>query len=258
MTVFRNPLGGTMTLSRLRLRNLLLAAVLAIAAMAATLLYVSRSHAAATRSTAGAASVSVLVATRDIPIGATASQIVDGGWVRVGSVRRADAVPESLAGVGALSGLVATQTTYAGEQLTGYRFGKANQQGIRSGLTGALRVVELPGDPHQLLAGTLRDGDRVDVVASLAKPEGTSTHYSGFVLRNILVVAAPQSQSGSTSTSQQTASVQLQLTDKEAQRLFWVEQNAKWELALRPAEHADNTSASPATADSILGAGRGR
>jgi pilus assembly protein CpaB len=242
-----------MTFSRFRLRNLALAAVLAVAAMAATLLYVSRSRAHA-ESAPATATASVLVATRDIPIGTTAAQIVHGGWVRVTSLPQGDAVPDSVSAASALAGLVATQTTYAGEQLTAHRFGNANQQGIRSGLTGALRVVALPGDPYQLLAGTLRNGDHVDVVASIARPEGGAIHYSRVVLRNILVVDAPAAGS---SGAQQTVSAQLQLSDEQAQRLFWVEQNAKWELALRPGEKATSTPAPAASADSILRSGNG-
>ena len=187
-----------MTLSSLRLRNLVLAILLAVAAMAATLIYVSRSRA---QSRTPQAAASVLVATRDIPVGTTAAQIAGGGWVRAESVPASAAVPERVAGLGILAGLVATQATYAGEQLTTRRFGRANQQGLRADLTGTFRVVEVSGDAHQLLAGTLRDGDRVDVLASLTSPEGGPVHYARVMLRNLLVVDAPSTPGGGGSSA---------------------------------------------------------
>ena len=208
-----------MTLSSLRLRNLVLAILLAVAAMAATLIYVSRSRA---QSRTPQAAASVLVATRDIPVGTTAAQIAGGGWVRAESVPASAAVPERVAGLGILAGLVATQATYAGEQLTTRRFGRANQQGLRADLTGTFRVVEVSGDAHQLLAGTLRDGDRVDVLASLTSPEGGPVHYARVMLRNLLVVDAPSTPGGGGSLggAQQSIAAQLELTDEQAQRLF--------------------------------------
>ena len=56
---------------------------------------------------------------------------------------------------------------YAGEQVTLRRFSDVAAQGIRSQLKGTLRAVQIAGDPNQLLAGTLKAGDHVDLVANL-------------------------------------------------------------------------------------------
>ena len=51
--------------------------------------------------------------------------------------------------------------------------------------------MELPGDPHQLLAGTLKQGNRVDVIGNVTNPEGSQNHSTVIALRNLLVVKAP-------------------------------------------------------------------
>ncbi|HEX7526901.1 MAG TPA: Flp pilus assembly protein CpaB [Gaiellaceae bacterium] len=244
-----------MRLASYRLRNVVAAVLLAVLAMTITLVYVSHAR---TQGTAPAEPASVFVAARDIPVGTSWVQLVQGGWVRPASVGGKDVVPGAVTALAQLKGLVATQAIYAGEQVTTRRLGVAGRQGLRSGLHGTLRLFELPGDAHQLLAGTLRDGDRVDVVASVPRPETGQTHFARVVLRNLLVVDAPAAVGGSGLTAKADAAVQLQLTDEQAQRLFWVEKSAQWTLVLRPAGDATSTSAGAASAGTVLGGQSGR
>lgn len=244
-----------MRLASYRLRNVVAAVLLAVLAMTITLVYVSHAR---TQGTAPAEPASVFVAARDIPVGTSWVQLVQGGWVRSASVGGKDVVPGAVTALAQLKGLVATQAIYAGEQVTTHRLGAAGRQGHRSGLHGTLRLFELPGDAHQLLAGTLRDGDRVDVVASVPRPETGQTHFARVVLRNLLVVDAPAAVGDSGLTAKADAAVQLQLTDEQAQRLFWVEKSAQWTLVLRPAGDATSTSAGAASAGTVLGGQSGR
>jgi pilus assembly protein CpaB len=227
------------------LKNVLIAAVLAIAAVALTLIYVSSSKSKES-TTSPAAYRTVLVAARDIPVGTTGTQLAHAGWLttrRVPSDAVASGVVPSKA---ALATLVAITPTYHGEQIVAKRFGTSQQEGLVSTIHGTLRIFELPGDSHQLLAGTVRQGNRVDVVGSLTRPESSQTHYAVIALRDLLVVKAP-----STSSTGGQTSIDLQLTSKQAQTLFWLEKNADWSLLLRPSVKPSNAAGAPVSAETI-------
>ena len=88
------------------------------------------------------------------------------------SVTRTAIVPGAISNGSELTNLVATQTTFAGEQVSARRFAPQSAGGVRASITGPQRAVQVPGDGNQLLAGTLKAGDHVDVVASWAVPGG--------------------------------------------------------------------------------------
>lgn len=234
----------------LRARNLLLAAVLALVAVAATLVYASHTK---PQPAAASDGVRVLVAVHDIAVGTTGDRIVADSLARFRIVSRADEATDAVVDASQLRGLVATAAIYRGEQVTSRRLGTAARQGLRATLRGALRLVQVPGDDDQLLAGTLRDGDVVDVVASIRQPESGSTHFARIVLRDILVVAAAKPSSGSAVDGKAPDSITLQLTDEQAQRLFWVEKNADWALLLRPVGNASSTLAPAITGATLVG-----
>ena len=238
-----------------RVRNLIIAAALAVLAVALMLIYVSHSkkHSTAT----SAKSVQILVATHDIPLGTTGSKLTLGRWFELRSLPAGSIASGAVTKPGQLEGLVAIQPTYAGEQIVARRFGTAQQEGLLSDLRGVARVVELPGDPHQLLAGTLKQGNRVDVVGNVKVPEGGQNHYTVVALRNLLVVKAPSAPSVSGVSSAQNLSVELQLTGEQAQRLFWLQRNGDWSLLLRPTTRATDMRSQPASATSVVEASSG-
>ena len=211
------------------LKNILIAAVLAIAAVALTLIYVSNSK--SKDSATSPTFHTVLVAARDIPVGTTGVQLAHSGWLTTARVPSNAVASGAIEDKTTLATLVAIQPTYHGEQIVARRFGTSQQEGVVSTLHGQLRVFELPGDSHQLLAGIVRQGNRVDVVGSVLKPEGSQTHYGVIAVRNLLVVKAP---SGILAAVARAASIDLQLTSAQAQKLFWIEKNADWSLLLRP------------------------
>ncbi|HUK97415.1 MAG TPA: hypothetical protein VLV46_07130 [Gaiellaceae bacterium] len=227
------------------LKNILIAAVLAIAAVALTLIYVSNSNSKHSATGAGAYRT-VLVAARDIPVGTTGAQLAHAGWLTTRRVP-ADAVASGVVPNRAeLATLVAIQPTYHGEQIVAKRFGTSQQEGLVSTIHGQLRIYQLPGDANQLLIGIVRAGNRVDVVGSLTRPEGSQTHYTVIAVRNVLVVKAPSSSSSSGN------SVDLQLTSAQAQKLFWLQKNGDWSLLLRPSVKPSNVASGPQGSVSII------
>src|SRR5205085_8562894 len=102
---------------------------------------------------------------------------------------RQSVVPGAISDQKQIARLVAAQPTYAGEQISLTRFSSAAVQGIRGVLRGPLRAVQIAGDAQQTLAGTLRTGDRVDIVANIKVGDNSSQRsISRIVLRNLRVL----------------------------------------------------------------------
>jgi Flp pilus assembly protein CpaB len=139
---------------------------------------------------------------------------------------------------------VVVEPIYKGEQVSQLRFRSESARGIRAQLTGNLRAVQLPGSEHQLLAGTLQAGDRVDVVATFEVPEGVQHHVTRVVLRDILVLEGARKAAATSKISQgpnQQLSAKLALTDAQEQKLHYIDKIGEWTLVLRPpADSADS------------------
>jgi len=207
----------------------------------------------------GASDVSVLVATKDIPVGTPGAEVVSGHMLHSISVTRDAVVPGAISDGSEVASLVATQTTFAGEQVSARRFASVSAGGVRASITGPQRAVQVAGDANQLLLGTLKAGDHVDVIGSWEAPEGTTHHVSRVVLRDLLVLKAADAttiDSRLTSGSTAPLSAQLQVTDTQAPKLYWLIKNGDWMLALRPAIHAADVGKNSETAITELGASK--
>lgn len=232
-----------------RVRNIVIAVVLAIIAALLTSIYVTNyKH----RVDNAQASVHVLVASHDIPAGTSGADLVKQGLLSSASVPRHDVVPGAITSPDQIRSLVATQATYAGEQVSVRRFGPLSQTGVRGQITGSQRAVSVQGDPNQLLAGTLQTGDHVDVVSNLRYPEDGQRHVSRIVLRDLLVLKAPDASSTTQKLGTPSVSVLLRVTTTQAQKLFFAVNNGDWTLALRPAAHAVDRQDGAETAWTML------
>jgi Flp pilus assembly protein CpaB len=207
----------------------------------------------------GQAQVTVLLAAKDIPVDTPGSELGVGTWLTKQTVPRRQVVPGAITDPQQLRDLIATQAIFAGEQVTARRFGTPAERGVRAEIKGTQRAIEIDGDPHQLLAGTLRAGDHVDVVAGWdiqAVDNGTTaaagpqadTRVVRVVIRDALVLTAPSTGAkGGIAAQNGNYAAQLRLTDAQTQRLEWVVANAKgWRLEIRPAVDSAN---SPRTYD---------
>jgi Flp pilus assembly protein CpaB len=198
----------------------------------------------------GEAQVSVLVAAKDIPVDTQGSDLLSGTWLTKLTVPRREVVPGSITSPQQLRNLIATQPIYAGEQVTTRRFGTPAERGVRAQIKGTQRVIEVDGDAHQLLAGTLRAGDHVDIVgawqtqnqAALASSTAalSDDRVTRVFIRDSLVLTAPAPPGKAGGIGAGNAfSVQLRLTDAETQRLEWMYAHGKnWRLEIRPAVQA--------------------
>ena len=234
-----------------RIRNVAIAIGLALVAMLLTLFYVVNYRRTVQH---GQATVQVYVAAHNIAAGTAGADIAHGKALNTVSVARRSVVPGAISDPNQVASLVLTQAIYAGEQVTLRRFSDVKSEGIVGQLKGTQRAVQIPGDANQLLSGTLRAGDHIDLVANLhTSNANTDTRATRIVLRDLTVL---QPAGTSTGPVNQQASVILAVTDMQVQRLFFVLKNAEWTLELRPAvDAADSPSERLDTINSVLTGG---
>ena len=224
-----------------RLRNLALPLGLAVLAAVLVGIYVVSYRNSVTH---GAGLVKVMVAARDIPAGTDGSSIAAGGYLKSESVPRRAVVPGSITSAHPLTSLVAGAEIYKGQQITLRQFTPASQGGIFAKFSGTERIVVVPGDPYQLMAGTVSDGDRVDVVATTKyHVDDLARAASRVMLRNLLVLKAPDASSKSANVAgQATTSADIVMTDAQAQTMSFLMKQGNWFLALRPTNKPRNSA----------------
>jgi len=257
-----------------RLRNILIALGLAILAALLTTFYVAnyKKHVQHQQAT-----VTVVVAAKDIPVGLTGPEILKGHFLTTQSVVRTSVVAGALSDPNQVANEVVTQPIYSGEQVTARRFGAKVETGISGQISDVYRAYQLPGDGNQLLAGTLQAGDHVDILANV-KYKASAAIYKDLtggagpqaaaivdrdmaatriILRDVKVLEVSGSPSGKVAIGGTGPSnwVMLALTDGQTQKLMWIQQNASWWFALRPIIHDADSPNTVETVDSILGDG---
>jgi Flp pilus assembly protein CpaB len=237
--------------TRSRLRNLALP--LGLAALAAILVGI---YIASYRNSVdhGAGLVKVLVAARDIPGGTDGSSVAAGGYLSTQTIPRRAVVPGSITSASALTSLVSTNPIYKGEQITLRQFSPITQGGVFAKFSGTQRAIAIGGDPFQLLAGTLENGDHVDVVSTtMYHVGGMARSTTRVILRNLLVLKAPDaSKSSALAGATPTVSATVVMTDDQAQTMGWAMKNTRWFFALRPTNHPSNSGSAPVTLFSFL------
>jgi Flp pilus assembly protein CpaB len=222
-----------------RVKNITIAVALALVAALLTSFYVTNYQRNVRQDETN---VPIWVAKRDIPAGSTGADISQKGMLEKSEIVRRSVVPGAISDPDQIAELVATQPIFAGEQVSTRRFSTPSQRGIKAQLTGVQRAISIPGNQHQLLAGTLKSGDKVDLVATFTVKvlaSGNEEPLTRIVLRDVEVLRAPAGTGTAekvTSGSQEGGySVMLKVTDTQVQKLHWVYTSAEeWHLELRP------------------------
>jgi Flp pilus assembly protein CpaB len=237
-----------------RLRNIAIAVALAVLAAMIVSFYVKQQKEDLQK---GQTLTAVYVAKEDIPAG-TAGEDVSGKVSRV-EVAKDAVAPGAIVKPEDLAGKVTVDPIYANEQVSLLRFASPTEQGVQATLSGTLRAVQVAGDEHQLLAGTLKDGDKVDIIGNWNVPEQNGLHFSRTILRDILVVRAPVTAENAKRLSANSGDkfAILALTDVQEQKLFWMEKNGDWSLELRPAKDPADSPQGAETTFTLLVDGMG-
>jgi Flp pilus assembly protein CpaB len=224
-----------------RLRNILLAVVLAVLAAFLTALYVANYQ---SRLEKGQEKVKVFVAKTDIPPGTPTASLE--GKISQKEILQKNVVPQAVLDLKLMDGKTTSQWIYGGEQLSARRFNTTGRSGIHGELKGNQRAMAINGHANQLLAGIVKAGDHVDILANFKI--SSEINVSRVLLRDIPVLKAPQNGSIdskiASSASDGAYTIVLKLTDSQAHKLFLVSagnEDHEWWLDLRaPADATDS------------------
>lgn len=224
-----------------RLRNILLAVVLAVLAAFLTALYVASYQ---NRVDAGQEQVQVFVAKSDIPPGTPVESLRNK--VDQKEILSKNVVPLAVYDLESIKGQTTAQWIFSGEQVTTRRFNSTGRSGIHGELKGNQRAMSINGNQNQLLAGILKTGDHVDIVANFKLT--SEINVTRILLRDVKVLRAPQGggvdSKIAASATDGAFSVVLQLTDSQAHKFFLASagnEDHEWWLALRaPADATDS------------------
>jgi Flp pilus assembly protein CpaB len=248
-----------------RVRNIVIAVVLAALAALMTSYYVTNYKRHVQQ---GEDHVKVYVASRDIPAGTAGSDAMH--MLKRKTVTKSGVAPGAISKPAEIKSKIASQRIYAGEQVTVNRFASVSQSGIQGSLKGTLRAYQVAGTANQVLAGILKPGDHVDLVANfhykLASQTQSGLSYAAtkIVLRNLKILRAP----GSPGTASKLGSsfdtkyqVVLAVTDNQSQKLLFATHNSDesasggepgWWLELRPNLNPSDSPGSIETLTTML------
>ena len=224
-----------------RVRNLVIAIGLALVAMMLTLFYVTNYKRSVQH---GESQVHVWVAAKDVQPGLSGAELVKQKAFKSVQIPKRSVVPGAISDTDQIERQVLSQPLFAGEQVTVRRFQTAKAQGFVGQIKATSRAVSVPGKPDQVLAGVLKAGDHVDVVGSIS-PGGGSARATRIVLRDILVLKAPDVPSTAKVDPQNTTvSALLSVTDTQVQRLFYLmtTPDTDWTFELRPVVDAQDSA----------------
>jgi Flp pilus assembly protein CpaB len=205
----------------------------------------------------GEEQVTVLVASKDIPVDTQGGDLLSGTWLKKVTVARRQVVPGAISSPQQVRGLIATEPVFAGEQVTTRRFGTPKERGVRAQLKGTQRVLSVTGDQYQLLAGTLRAGDHVDVVGGWEVDHGGTV--ARVFVRDALVLAAPATPKASGGVGANGSyGAEFRMSDAESQRLEWMLAHGKdWRVEIRPSADGANSPRWHETGQTLLTDGPG-
>jgi Flp pilus assembly protein CpaB len=236
-----------------RVRNIAIAVGLALVAAMLTLFYITNYKRTVQQ---GESQVHVWVAARDVAAGKSGAELTKTHAFKEVEVAKRSVVPGAISSTDQVARLVLSQPVFAGEQVTLRRFTDVQAQGIRAQLKGTMRAVQVPGDANQLLAGTLKPGDHIDVVGNvkISNLAGVTNGVAAtrIVLRDIDVLQVGSAPGAAKVDPNAQGSVVLAVTDTQVQKLYWVMRNAEWTFELRPVVDAADSSERMENLNSVL------
>lgn len=218
-------------------RRSVLLAVAIVTALVGTLLIVLYVQGIDNRATQGQELVEVLVAKDVVSAGESVAEAEAAGKFAKTEVRREDMVPGALSSSTSVTGLVATGTIYAGEQLIADKFGTVSDTESLVIPDDKLAMsVELT-DPERV-AGFVNPGSEVAVFVTVTDPKS----YTRVLLTRVTVIGVGQTTTTSRTTTDDSGAqtveevpktiLTLALTQKESEKLIWADRFGDLNFAL--------------------------
>lgn len=182
----------------------------------------------------------VLVATRDVPAGTPAEELIGEGFAEEVEVPRRYVADGAISSPASIEGRVLSVSLTRGEQLTLSRFKVAEEVGMAYALPEGYVAISVPDNPARGVSGFISPGDYVMVIASF-DPGGLEEAVTKTLIKKARVLAtgtetsqtvtpgaAQQAQGGgimgasSTGTGVQTLT--LAVTPIDAERLVFTQE----------------------------------
>jgi pilus assembly protein CpaB len=220
----------------MRTRGLVIAVagLLAVLATGAVFLYV---QSVKNERTAGASTVSVIVAKEDIPVGARLDEVVQNGGVRARNFAKEAVVRGAITDVGQLRGRIANAPILAGEQISTARLeGSSTQpQGGSLGIPEGRQAVTFALDTPSAGGGAVQRGDHVTIYGALSDP--SRARNAGdlvvTVVPDVQVLKVVQGAVSATNTENRVL-LTLALRPEDAAKVILAQQKGTVWLALLP------------------------
>ncbi len=233
----------------MRKRKLLLIAA-ALGLMAAVLTYTFIRTIEDTGDVQEVREVGVMIANTDIPSGTE----VTAGMLRLAQVAETARHPDAARTPNQVIGRITKVPIVRGEQVLDSRLLPA---GVRPSLTFVIpsgkRAISVAVNEVVGVAGFVKPGDRVDVLATMDSPDSDSA-VTTTVLQNVEVLAIAQDMEERVDKEPKvTTTVTLAVTLAEAQKLTLAEETGVLRLALRPETAADKEWVNPTTSGQLAG-----
>ena len=230
----------------MRKRKLLLVA-LALGLLAATLTY-TYVRSVQKVETHEVKDIGVLIATSDIPSGTA----VSANMVRLAQIAETAVHPEAATAPGEVVGRITKTTIVQGEQILRNRLLPA---GVRPSLSFAIpsgkRAVSVAVNEVVGVAGFVKPGDRVDILATMDTPN-RETSVTSTVLQDVEVLAIAQDMEEQVDKKPKvTTTVTLAVTLAEAQKVTLAEETGVLRLVLRPVTAANREWVNPTTSGEL-------
>ena len=148
---------------RRRTIAIIAAVVLALAAAGLVVWYVSSLR---NEETVAEPTQVVLVATADLPARATGEEIVANNLIERKTVVVSSVAPGALSSESQLQGMVLTVPVAKGQQILQGQLGAPEQQSLSYRIKMGMRAVSIAVDRRNAVGGAIKEGDRVDVIAT--------------------------------------------------------------------------------------------
>ncbi len=220
-----------------RRTTLLVAIILAIGTGWLTLNYISSVQHA---SVAGTQLKPTLVAVQQIPPRVRITAAMVKRAMRPEAAIEPDALSQPQQAVGSLSLI----TIPAGSTITASKIGRPIDVGLPVQITPGMRAVSIGVNPVEDVAGLIQPGDRVDVIA-IPPRQGQAPPPASAILRGVRVLAVGQSIEYNSATpspsGQNSSTVTLEVTPKQADLLAMADLNTTLRLALRSPKEPINS-----------------
>jgi pilus assembly protein CpaB len=174
----------------------------------------------------------VLVASSDIPARTT----ITPAMVKRVTVPATGAEPDALSDTVPAVGSLSLISIPAGAQLTASKVGRPSDVGLPVRLDPGMRAVSIQIDKVKGVSGLVQPGDRVDIIA-IPPRSGNDPPPAAAILRGIKVLAVGTTLEQSSATpspqEQQSTTVTLEVTPRQADLIAMADTNATLRLALR-------------------------